>query len=101
MLVPSATWKAVYDPRANGAGVYVCENTAKPACEVASVAALIQIVAIDPFPAVPATIKQAAMRLPAPEQSRYAPGRRRRSRSIVALASTGYSPRITLAADGP
>ncbi len=79
VLVPSATWKAVYDPRAGGAGVYVCENTATPACQVVSVAALTQVVGIDPFPSLPAGVKQVAMLLPAPEKSRYAPGRRRGS----------------------
>ncbi len=77
VLVPSSTWKAVYDPRAGGAGVYVCENTAAPACEVVSVAALARVVGIDPFPALPASVKQQAMLLPAPEKSRYAPGQRR------------------------
>ena len=79
VLVPSATWKAVYDPRANGAGVYVCENTAAPACEVVSVAALTRVVGIDPFPSLPAGVKQVAMLLPAPGKSRYAPSRRRAS----------------------
>jgi DNA/RNA endonuclease G (NUC1) len=32
VLVPTATWKAVYDPQADGAGVYVCGNTAEPTC---------------------------------------------------------------------
>ena len=76
VLVPSATWKAVYDPRANGAGVYVCENTASPACAVVSVAALTRVVGIDPFPSLPDGVKQVAMRLPAPGKSRYAPTQR-------------------------
>ena len=76
VLVPSATWKAVYDPRAGGAGVYVCGNTATPACDVVSVAALTRVVGIDPFPSLPAGVKQAAMLLPPPEKNRYAPGRR-------------------------
>ena len=80
VLVPTATWKAVYDPRANGAGVYLCENNAKPACEVVSVAALARVIGVDPFPALPANVKEQVMTLPAPEKSRYAPGQYRRLR---------------------
>lgn len=72
MLVPTSTWKAVYDPRVSGAGVYVCKNTAQPTCDVVSVATLIRVVGIDPFPALPDRVKQVAMTLPSPENSRYA-----------------------------
>ena len=37
VLVPTSTWKAVYDPRTRGAGVYVCQNTARSRCAVVSV----------------------------------------------------------------
>ena len=80
VLVPSSTWKAVYDPRAAGTGVYVCSNTATPGCEVVSVAALTQATGIDPFPALPASMKAVAMTLPEPEASRYAGHRTRRQR---------------------
>ncbi len=36
VLVPTSTWKAVYDPRAGGAGVYVCKNTDHPTCDTVS-----------------------------------------------------------------
>ena len=75
VLVPSATWKAVYDPRAQGAGVYICSDTATPRCEAISVSALAQLTGIDPFPVLPDRIKQVIMPLPAPE-SRFS--RRRR-----------------------
>ena len=77
VLVPSATWKAVYDPRASGAGVYLCGNIARPACEVISVAALARVIGVDPFPALPADVKERVMTLPAPEKSRYALGQHR------------------------
>ncbi len=80
VLVPSSTWKAVYDPRTDGAAAYLCENTAAPACQVVSVAALARVVGIDPFPALPASVKEQAMPLPAPAKSRYAPGQRREPR---------------------
>ena len=78
VLVPSATWKALYDPRSGGAGAYVCSNTASPQCGTMSVATLAGTVGIDPFPALPDSVKATAMTLPRPEPSRYAPGHRRR-----------------------
>ncbi len=77
VLVPTSTWKAVYDPKAGGTGVYVCQNTKRPRCAVVSVAALIRTVGIDPFPGLPEGIKATAMTLPEPEVSAYAPRRRR------------------------
>ena len=76
VLVPTATWKAVYDPHAQGAGVYICGNTARPQCNVLSVLALARITGIEAFPALPERIKTFAMQLPSPE------GRSRRRRNI-------------------
>ncbi|MCQ8239906.1 DNA/RNA non-specific endonuclease [Rhizosaccharibacter radicis] len=78
VLVPSSTWKAVYDPRAGGTGVYVCKNNTRPTCKVLSVAALIRVVGIDPFPFLPDSLKQVAMVLPTPDPSPYEPRARRR-----------------------
>lgn len=72
VLVPTATWKAVYDPAAHGAAAYVCTNVSQPKCTTMSIAALARATGIDPFPAVSAAIKQTAMALPPPEPSRYA-----------------------------
>jgi len=80
VLVPSATWKAVHDPRSGGAGAYVCSNAASPRCGTMSVATLAGTIGIDPFPALPADVKAEMMALPRPEASRYAPGHRRRGR---------------------
>ena len=77
VLVPSATWKAVYDPRSGGAGAYVCSNVPVPRCATMSVATLSGRVGIDPFPSLPDSVKATAMTLPRPEPSRYAPGQRR------------------------
>lgn len=44
VLVPSMTWKAVYSPRYSGTAAYACTNTARPQCEVISVAALTGVV---------------------------------------------------------
>ncbi len=66
VLVPTSTWKAVYDPRAGGAGVYVCKNTEEPSCNTVPVAELVQAVGVDPFPSSPYAVKQTAMALPLP-----------------------------------
>ncbi len=73
VFVPSSTWKAVYDPVAGGAGVYVCKNLEQPpTCTQVTVATLIRVVGIDPFPSLTSTIKATRFALPAPEASRYA-----------------------------
>src|SRR3954453_20347069 len=77
VLVPSATWKAVYSPQAGGTGVYVCANTSKPLCGVVSVATLTSMVGVDPFPALPASMKATAIALPTADAGRH--GSRRRS----------------------
>lgn len=71
VLVPSSTWKAVYDPVSAGAGVYVCKNNDTLTCAIVSVAALIHAVGIDPFSSLPADMKARAMGLPEPESSPY------------------------------
>ena len=80
VLVPTSTWKAVYDPGTGGAGAYVCTNTVTPTCQVVSVAVLVQGVGIDPFPALPASVKAIATALPDPEPSPYAVGAHHRRR---------------------
>jgi len=66
------TWKAVYDPVAECTGVHVCKNTDSPTCNVVSVTTLIEVVGIDPCPAMPSRLKQTAVPLPPMEISRYA-----------------------------
>ena len=78
VLVPSATWKAMYDPRSGGAGAYVCSNAAAPRCGTMSIATLAATVGIDPFPALLDSVKQTVMALPRPEASPYAHRRSRR-----------------------
>ena len=87
VLVPSSTWKAVYDPRRQGTGVYVCRNNEAPTCEVVSVRVLVHAVGVDPFPALPDTLKQQAISLPLPKISPHALGqgghRQREPRSLL------------------
>jgi endonuclease G, mitochondrial len=75
VLVPTATWKAVYDPVRNGAGAYMCSNVSHPRCNTLSIAALAQKIGLDPFPLLPDAVKQTAMPLPAAQPSRRAPSR--------------------------
>lgn len=73
VLVPSSTWKAVYDPHVGGAGVYVCKNNDAPTCDIVSITTLIHAVGIDPFPSLPEDVKDQVMALPEPEVSPYHP----------------------------
>ena len=67
VYVPSSVWKAVYSPRYNRAGVYVCKNRAvHPHCDQVTVQTLIRNTGVDPFPAVSAQVKAQAWRLPSP-----------------------------------
>ena len=86
LLVPSSTWKAVYDPRTGGAGVYVCHNTTRPTCSTVSVATLVQGVGIDPFPALTPAAKATLTPLPPPNPSHYAHARRSRRADSAFMA---------------
>lgn len=84
VLVPTATWKAIYDPRA-GTAAYVCSNFSRPVCQTVTVARLTQAVGIDPFPAVPTVVKARAMPLPDPGPGAYHPHARRPARQRTLL----------------
>ena len=70
VLVPTATFKAVYKPAAGTAGAYVCTNVDAPECRTVSVAELAQLTGLDVFPAVPDAVKAAAPQLPLPHARR-------------------------------
>ncbi|MBS1087200.1 DNA/RNA non-specific endonuclease [Gluconobacter sphaericus] len=72
VFVPSATWKAVYDPAEDEAGAYFCQNSSQPTCTIISIGALTQATGVDPFPSLPDEIRQTAMKLPRPLKSPYA-----------------------------
>ncbi|ARW49310.1 hypothetical protein SRCM100623_02511 [Acetobacter pasteurianus] len=72
VMIPSGMWKAVYDPVANEAAVYVCANTDQPDCKIVSLAVLSQWSGIDVFPTLADTVKQHVMQMPAIEESPYA-----------------------------
>ena len=77
VLVPSATWKAVFDPRSRRSGAYLCTNVDAPQCRVVPVAELARTAGVDPFPAVPAASKRAAVALPLPDTAAHGGARRR------------------------
>ena len=70
VLVPSDTYKAIYDPQTGMAGTYVCTNTNQPECRTVSIAKLVKLTGIDPFPAVPEAVKAASPQLPLPRVRR-------------------------------
>ena len=71
--VPTAIFKAVYDPRLQQAAAYVANNARGATYRVVSIAQLREMTGIDVFPSLPQAIKQRAMDLPAPERERQAP----------------------------
>jgi endonuclease G len=79
VLVPTATWKAIYDPTRHEAGAYLCQNTDSPTCRTLSVAELTERIGIDSFPGVGEAVKSQAMALPEPQASPYAPRSRENS----------------------
>ena len=71
VLVPTAVWKAVYDPAKHGTAVYVCTNRNPTQCVVIGVSDLVKETGVDPFPGVAAAEKAAPMAMPQPEASPY------------------------------
>lgn len=65
VAIPTASWKAIDDPKV-GAAAYLCTNTDAPVCKVVSIAVLAFDIGFDPFPALPAEVKAVAITLPEP-----------------------------------
>ncbi len=66
--VPSAVFKAIYDPRRRQAAAYVADNAAGATYRLVSIAQLRAMTGIDAFPALAASIKARTMALPPPER---------------------------------
>jgi len=64
VLVPTSTFKAIYDPVEGAAGAYICSNADQPECRTISIATLEGLSGIDPFPAVSARVKATTMHMP-------------------------------------
>ena len=78
VAVPTHVWKAIYDPRRNGAAAYLAPNLDNAGYEVISIAWLRELSGIDVFPAVAETVKAEAMSLPEPRGRRGRSGDRGR-----------------------
>ena len=66
VLVPTAVYKAVYDPKLGQAGAYLAENADDAGLREVSIAALREESGIDPFPGLLEAAKAQAMDLPDP-----------------------------------
>lgn len=77
VLVPTAIFKAIYDPKRHQAGAYLAPNAEGDRWDAISLARLAQITGVDVFPTLPASTKESAMALPDPALHRH----RRVSRS--------------------
>lgn len=69
--VPTSTWKAVYLPSRQVVTVYVCKNTLSPSCTQVPVATLIRVTGVDPFPTLPASMRETITRMADPETQPY------------------------------
>jgi len=81
--VPAVTWKAIYDPAANGTGAYVCLNTRHPTCKITSVTLLTRLVNIDPFPALPASLKDHVSAMPPIRETAEALSKRPQAKELL------------------
>jgi endonuclease G len=68
VMVPTAIFKAVYDPRKNEAGAYIVENTEGATPRVISIAECEKLSGIRIFPKLDDQVKARAMRLPLPRE---------------------------------
>ncbi len=66
--VPTALFKAVYDPKVGSAGAYIADNGPGHGWRVVSMMELQQLTGIDVFPVLTVAGKAMEMRLPAPER---------------------------------
>lgn len=60
VAIPSATWKAIYDPKIGAAEAIVAANDASGNWRVSSINDLAQLIGFDPMPGAPAAVKAEA-----------------------------------------
>ncbi len=77
VLVPSAVWKAVLDPRRRRAAAYVAENRNDSGWRVVSMVRLRALTGLDVFPGLSPVSKAIKLNLPKPTPTRPAWGARR------------------------
>lgn len=79
--VPSAMFKAIYDPHTGAAAAYVADNEAHPAYRVVSINALRALIGIDVFPSLPDAVKRRTANLPEPGRRQVAANSETQARS--------------------
>jgi endonuclease G len=70
--VPSAMFKAIYDPRTGAAAAYIADNDAHPAYRIISINTLRTMIGVDVFPTLPESVKRRAGSLPVPGRMQVA-----------------------------
>lgn len=68
VMVPTQTFKAVYDPKRNEAGAYLVDNAEGATVRIISIAELEKVSGISVFPSTSNQIKSNGMRLPEPKE---------------------------------
>jgi endonuclease G len=75
VMVPTQTFKAVYDPKRNEAGAYLVDNTVGATVQIISIANLEKASGISVFPSISMQVKNSEMRLPEPKERKRRGGR--------------------------
>lgn len=70
VAVPTAIYKAVYDPARSGAGVYIVNNAPGRDWQIISIVELQNLTGLDIFPKLERQIKEHALPLPSPRKRR-------------------------------
>lgn len=86
--IPRYTYKAVYIPATRVAIGFIAENDATPVCKIVAVAEITRRSGVDPFPALPASVKAATPAFTLPRGTNV---RRNGTRQRVALPDCSRS----------
>ena len=68
IMVPSSTWKAVYDVTKDAAGAWTCTNVSTPVCHQETIEALGEQIGFDPMPGASSVMKSQPFVLPTPNK---------------------------------
>lgn len=68
VMVPTQTFKAVYNPNRNEAGAYLVDNAVGATVQTISIAELERLSGISVFPSISSQVKDSGMRLPEPKE---------------------------------
>jgi len=90
VLVPTHLFKAIYDPRSGQAGAYLVGNVPGMRWKAISIAELSGLSGVDPFPALPASVKTVVPTLPEPTPHGFNRGGAEASAAGPAGGTVGY-----------